>query len=123
MESMDYIEPDFSENYKYLQEHNTSKREQLMQSYLPSYHYHDNIAQYDKQEVLTAMKEELDKLQQKDMYEECDKSTLSPGQLRNLSRLTGWSAIDQNPLPLQLLEELMQANYEHVSWPKATHNT
>ena len=29
MESMDYIEPDVSENYKYLQEHNTSTREQL----------------------------------------------------------------------------------------------
>ena len=28
MESMDYIEPDVSENYKYLQEHNTSTREQ-----------------------------------------------------------------------------------------------
>ena len=26
MESMDYIEPDVSENYKYLQEHNTSTR-------------------------------------------------------------------------------------------------
>ena len=31
---------------------------------LPSYHYHDNIEQYDKQEVLTAMKKELDKLRQ-----------------------------------------------------------
>ena len=31
MESMDYIEPDVSENYKYLQEHNTSTREQLAQ--------------------------------------------------------------------------------------------
>ena len=28
---MDYIEPDVSENYKYLQEHNTSTREQLAQ--------------------------------------------------------------------------------------------
>ena len=31
MESMDYIEPDVTENYKYLQEHNTSTREQLAQ--------------------------------------------------------------------------------------------
>ena len=31
MESMDYIEPDISENYKYLQEHNTSTREHLVQ--------------------------------------------------------------------------------------------
>ena len=31
MESMDYIEPDVSENYKYLQQHNTSTREQLAQ--------------------------------------------------------------------------------------------
>ena len=31
MESMDYIEPDVSENYKYLQEHNTSTREPLAQ--------------------------------------------------------------------------------------------
>ena len=31
MESMDYIEPDVSEDYKYLQEHNTSTREQLAQ--------------------------------------------------------------------------------------------
>ena len=29
---------------------------------LPSYHYHDNIEQCDKQEVLTALKKELDKL-------------------------------------------------------------
>ena len=49
---------------------------------LPSYHCHDNIEQYDKQEVLTTMKKELDKLRQKDMYEECDKSTLTPEQLR-----------------------------------------
>ena len=41
---------------------------------LPSYHYHDSIQQYDKQEVLTATKKELDKLRQKDMCEECDKS-------------------------------------------------
>ena len=31
MESVDYIEPDVSENYKYLQGHNTSTSEQLAQ--------------------------------------------------------------------------------------------
>ena len=36
MESMDYIEPDVSENYKHLQEHNTSTREQLAQQ-LPQF--------------------------------------------------------------------------------------
>ena len=56
-------------------------QEELMPDHavlLPSYRYHDNIEQYDKQEVISAMKKELDKLRQKDMYEECDKSTLSP---------------------------------------------
>ena len=51
---------------------------------LPSYHYYDNLEQHDKQEVLTAMKKELDKLRQKDMYEDCDKSTLSQEQLRKI---------------------------------------
>ena len=31
VESMDYVEPDVSENYKYLQEHNANTREQLAQ--------------------------------------------------------------------------------------------
>ena len=43
---------------------NEDKKEKLLQQelmldhavLLPSYHYHDNIEQYDKQEVLTAMK-------------------------------------------------------------------
>ena len=61
---------------------------------LPSYHYHDNIEQYDKQEVLTAMKKELDKLRQKDMYEECDKSTLTPEQLRKVVK-TRWVVGDR----------------------------
>ena len=42
---------------------NEDKKEKLLQQelmldhavLLPSYHYHDNIEQYDKQEVLTAM--------------------------------------------------------------------
>ena len=52
---------------------NEDKKERLLQQelmldhavLLPSYHYHDSIEQYDKQEVLTAMKKELDKLRQK----------------------------------------------------------
>ena len=76
---------------------NEDKKEKLLQQelmldhavLLPSYHYHDNIEQYDKQEVLTAMKKELDKLRQKDMYEECDKSTLSLEQLRKVVK-TRW---------------------------------
>ena len=55
------------------------------------------------------MKKDLDKLRQKDMCEECDKSTLAPEQLRTVE-----SATDQTLLPLQLLEKFMQANYEHV---------
>ena len=61
---------------------------------LPSYHYHDNIEQHDKQEVLTAMKKELDKLRQKDMCEECEKSTLSPEQLRKVVK-TRWVVGDR----------------------------
>ena len=53
---------------------------------LPNYHYHDNIEHYDKQEVLTAMKKELDKLRQK-MYVECDKSTLTQGQLPKVVKI------------------------------------
>ena len=81
---------------------NEDKKEKLLQQelmldhavLLPSYHYHDNIEQYDKQEVLTAMKKELDKLRQKDMYEECDKSTLSPEQLRKVVK-TRWVVGDR----------------------------
>ena len=71
---------------------NEDKKERLLQQelmldhavLLPSYHYHDNLEQYNKQEVLTAMKKELGKLQQNDVYEECDKSTLSQEQLRKI---------------------------------------
>ena len=56
---------------------NEDKEERLLQQelmldhavLLPSYHYHDSLKQYNKQEVLTAMKKELDKLRQKDMYD------------------------------------------------------
>ena len=76
---------------------NEDKKERLLQQelmldhtvLLPSYHYHDNIEQYDKKEVLTAMKKELDKLRQKDMYIECDKSTLTQEQLRKVVK-TRW---------------------------------
>ena len=110
---------------------NEDKKEKLLQQelmldhavLLPSYHYHDNIEQYDKQEVLTAMKKELDKLRQKDMYEEYDKSTLTQNNYEKLSRLVGWSVTDQTLLRLPLLEKLMQANYEHVLLPKATANS
>ena len=36
---------------------------------LPSYHYHDDIERYSKDAVLKAMKKELDKLREKEMYE------------------------------------------------------
>ena len=58
------------------------------------YHYHDNIEQYDKKEVLSAMKKELDKLRQRDTYEECDKSTLSPEQLPQVVK-TRWVVGDR----------------------------
>ena len=81
---------------------NEDRKEKLLQPelmldhavLLPSYHYHDNIEQYDKQEVLTAMKKELDKLRQKDVYEECDKSTLTPEQLRKVVK-TRWEVGDR----------------------------
>ena len=81
---------------------NEDKKKKLLQQelmldhavLLPSYHYHDNIEQYDKQEVLTAMKKDLDKLRQKDMYEECDKSTLTPEQLRKVFK-THWVVGDR----------------------------
>ena len=64
---------------------NEDKKEKLLQQelmldhavLLPSYHYHDNIELYDKESVLKAMKKEVDKLREKDMYEEVDMSTLS----------------------------------------------
>ena len=40
------------------------------------------------------MKKELDKLRQKDMYEECDKSTLTPEQLRKVVK-TRWVVGDR----------------------------
>ena len=81
---------------------NEDEKEKLLQQelmldhavLLPSYHYHDNIEQHDKQEVLTVVKKELDKLRQKGMYEECDKSTLSPEQLRRVVK-THWVVGDQ----------------------------
>ena len=81
---------------------NEDKKERLLQQelmlyravLLPSYQYHDNLEQYDKQEVLTAMKKELDKIRQKDMHEECDKSTLSQEQLRKIVK-TLWVVGDR----------------------------
>ena len=81
---------------------NEDKKEKLLQQelmldhavLLPGYHCSDNIEQYDKQEVLTAMKKELDKLRQKDMYEEFDKSTLTPEQLRKVVK-TRWVVGDR----------------------------
>ena len=49
--------------------------------------------------VLTAMKKELDKLRLKDMYEECDKSTLSQEQLRKVVK-TDW-VVGTDRIPLQ----------------------
>ena len=54
------------------------KKEKLLQQelmldhavLLPSYKYHDDIERYDKDQVLKAMKKELDKLREKEMYEE-----------------------------------------------------
>ena len=83
---------------------------------LPSDHYHDNIEQYDKQEVLTAMKKELGELRQKDMYVECA--------LRNnygrLSKPGGLWGTDQIPLELQLQEFNQQV--KHALLRRATHN-
>ena len=84
---------------------------------LPSYHYHDNIEQHDKQKVLTAMKKELDKLRRKDMYEECDKSTLTQEQLRKVVKTEFNSLGCGGPtrsLQLQLQEVSQEVNYEHV---------
>ena len=56
---------------------NEDKKEKLLQQelmldhavLLPSYHYHDDIERYDKDQLLKAMKKELDKLREKQMYE------------------------------------------------------
>ena len=52
MESMDYIEPDVSENYKYLQEHNTSTREQLAQQPPQFQPVHEQPPQRQRREVV-----------------------------------------------------------------------
>ena len=89
---------------------------------LPSYHYHDNIEQYDKKEVLSTVKKELDKLRQKDMYEECDKSTLSPEQLRKVVK-TRWVVRDRpDPTTTTTTGEAHASELRHVSLPKATPN-
>ena len=71
---------------------NEDKKEKLLQQelmldhavLLPSYHYHDDIERYDKDQLLKAMKKELDKLREKQMYEEVDSTTLSQDQLRRV---------------------------------------
>ena len=82
---------------------NEDKKEKLLQQelmldhavLLPSYHYyHDNIELYDKDQLLKAMKKELDKLRQKEMYEEVDSSTLSQEQLRKVVK-TRWVVGDR----------------------------
>ena len=81
---------------------NEDKKEKLLQQelmldhavLLPSYHYHDDIERYDKDLLLQAMKKELDKLRQKEMYEEVDSSTLSQEQLRKVVK-TRWVVGDR----------------------------
>ena len=81
---------------------NEDKKEKLLQQelmldhavLLPSYHYHDDIERYDKDLLLKAMKKELDKLRQKEMYEEVDSSTLSQEQLRKVVK-TRWVVGDR----------------------------
>ena len=81
---------------------NEDKKEKLLQQelmldhavLLPSYHYHDNIELYDKESVLRAMKKEVDKLREKDMYEEVDMPTLSQDQLRRVAK-TRWVVGDR----------------------------
>ena len=52
------------------------------------------IERYDKDLLLQAMKKELDKLRQKEMYEEVDSSTLSQEQLRKVVK-TRWVVGDR----------------------------
>ena len=76
---------------------NEDKKEKLLQQelmldhavLLPSYHYYDSIELYNKESVLKAMKKEVNKLREKDMYEEVDMSTLSQDQLRRVVK-TRW---------------------------------
>ena len=60
---------------------------------LPSYHYHDNIEQYSKQEVLTAHDERVGQTTTK-RHVECDKSTFSPEQLCKVVK-TRWVVGDR----------------------------
>ena len=81
---------------------NEDKKEKLLQQelmldhavLLPSYHYHDDIERYNKDSVLKAMKKELDKLREKEMYEEVDSTTLSQDQLRRVVK-TRWVVGDR----------------------------
>ena len=81
---------------------NEDKKEKLLQRglmldhavLLPRYHYHDNIERYSKEAVLKAMKKELDKLREKEMYEEIDSTTLSQDQLRRVVK-TRWVVGDR----------------------------
>ena len=81
---------------------NEDKKEKLLQQelmldhavLLPSYHYHDDIERYDKDQLLKAMKKELDKLREKQMYEEVDSTTLSQDQLRRVVK-TRWVVGDR----------------------------
>ena len=70
---------------------------------LPSYHYHDNIEQYDPQEVLVAMKKELDKLRQKDMYVSIPNHNYLLSNYEKLSRLDGFLLSDLKRVLLLLV--------------------
>ena len=60
---------------------------------LPSYHCHDNIEQYDPQEVLAAMKKEID-IYDKNIYVDCSESQLSAQQPRKIVKTT-WAIADR----------------------------
>ena len=83
---------------------------------LLSYHYHNNIELYDKEFVLKAMKKEINKLRDKDMYEEVDMSTLSQDQLRRVSKLVGLlvTALILLRLQLQLLEWIFLIAFKFI---------
>ena len=71
-----------------------TRRRNYYNNLLPSYHYHDKIERYNKESVLKAMKKEVDKLREKDMYEEVDMSSLSQDQLRRVVK-TRWVVGDR----------------------------
>ena len=85
---------------------------------LPSYHYHDNIEQYSKEAVLTAMKKELDKLREKGTYAEVDNTTLTPEQLRKVVK-TRWVVGDRpDPSTSELRAHFVAKGYsQHINDP------